>query len=189
MGASARWHFAKHLTFGLKGFGGSGVGRYAPAGLSDASINADGTIHLIKNLHGLSTLEWQNKKLMLYSYGGVEYAARTWNVDSLQKGADVGYGAPGFNNSGCYIEVAPGSGGFTPGSLSGCTGDTREVTEGTLGFWYKFYSGPKGSFRYGTQYSYVWRNTWSGNNAGKTGSLQPGGLDSMVFTSFRYYLP
>jgi len=189
IGASGRWVLAKHFTFGLKGFGGSGVGRYAPGGLSDASINADGTIHLIKNLHGLSTLEWQNKKLMIYSYGGVEYAARTWNVDQLQKGADVGYGAPGFNNSGCYIEVAPGSGGFTPGSLSGCTGDTREVTEGTLGFWYKFYSGPKGSFRYGTQYSYVWRNTWSGNNAGKTGSLQPGGLDSMVFTSFRYYLP
>jgi hypothetical protein len=63
------------------------------------------------------------------------------------------------------------------------------VIEGTFGFWYKLYSGPKGSFRYGTQYSYVSRNTWSGNNAGKTVGLQPGGLDSMVFTSFRYYLP
>jgi len=41
----------------------------------------------------------------------------------------------------------------------------------------------------GTQYSYVSRNTWSGTNSGKTVGLQPGGLDSMVFTSFRYYLP
>jgi len=190
-GASGRWVFAKHVTFGLKGFGGSGVGRYAPAGLSDASINADGTIHLIKNLHGLGTLEFQTKKLMIYSYGGVEYAARSWDVDSTNpaKPVEVGYGNPFFNNSGCYTEAAPGSGGFTPGTLSGCTGDTRAVIEGTFGFWYKFYSGPKGSFRYGTQYSYVSRNTWSGNNAGKTGGLQPGGLDSMVFTSFRYYLP
>jgi len=191
-GASARWVFAKELTFGLKGFGGSGIGRYAPGGLSDASINADGTIHLIKNLHGLGTLEWQHKQVMIYSYGGGEYAARTYNLDPLANkgaGALVGYGAPTFNNSGCYIEVAPGSGGFAPGSLSGCTGDTRALIEATLGFWYKFYSGPKGSFQYGTQYSYVWRNTWSGNDAGTTGGLQPGGTDKMLFTSFRYYLP
>ena len=195
VGASARWIFAKRLTFGVKGFGGSGIGRYAPAGLPDVSINPDGTLHLVKNLHGLGTLEWQSKKLMIFSYGGVEYAARTWAYDpTVLPGAskavgNVGYGAPGFNNSGCYTEIAPGSGGFSPGSLGGCTGDTRAVIEGTFGFWYKLYSGPKGSFRYGTQYSYVSRNTWSGNNAGKTVGLQPGGLDSMVFTSFRYYLP
>ena len=75
VGASARWIFAKHVVFGLKGFGGSGIGRYAPGGLSDASINADGTIHLIKNLQGLGTLEWKSKKFDIYSYGGVEYAA------------------------------------------------------------------------------------------------------------------
>ena len=62
VGASARWKFAKHITFGLKGFGGSGIGRYAPGGLSDASINADGTIHLIKNLQGLSTLELHGRR-------------------------------------------------------------------------------------------------------------------------------
>jgi hypothetical protein len=195
VGASARWVFAKHLTFGVKGFGGSGVGRYAPGGLPDVSINPNGTIRLVKNLHGLSTLEWQSKKFMIYGYGGAEYAARTWAYDSTVLAGTtkpvgyVGYGATGFNNSGCRTEIAPGSGGFSPGSLSGCTGDTRAVIEGTFGFWYKLYSGSKGSFRYGTQYSYVSRNTWSGNNAGKTGGLQPGGLDSMVFTSFRYYLP
>ena len=190
-GASGRWRFAKRVTFGLKAFGGSGVGRYAPGGLSDASINANGTVHLIKNLHGLGTLEFQTKKLMIFSYGGAEYASRSWGIDNTNpaKPVEIGYGNPFFNNSGCYTEAAPGSGGFAPGSLSGCTGDTRALIEGTFGFWYKFYSGPKGSFRYGTQYSYVSRNTWSGNNAGKTGGLQPGGLDSMVFTSFRYYLP
>ncbi len=188
-GASARWNIAHHVTFGLKGFGGSGVGRYAPGGLPDVSINPDGSLHLVKNLHGLGTLEWHGKKLDLYAYGGSEYAARTWAYDrTVLPGATapvgyVGYGAPGFNNSGCYTEIAPGSGGFSPGSLSKCTGDTRALIEGTVGFWYRFYSGPRGRFQYGTQYSYVTRNTWSGIGG------DPNGLDAMVFTSFRYYLP
>lgn len=193
VGASARWTFAKHVTLGLKGFGGSGVGRYAPGGLADASINPDGTVHLVKNLHGLGTLEWHGKRLELYSYGGAEYASRTWGYDptvlpgtTLPVG-EVGYGAPGFNNTGCYTETAPGTStlvsGPVAGSLSKCTADTRVLIEGTVGFWYRFYSGPRGRFQYGTQYSYVTRNTWSGDGR------QPNGIDNMVFTSFRYYLP
>lgn len=194
VGASARWTFAKHVTFGLKGFGGSGIGRYAPGGLSDASINADGTIHLIKNLQGLSSLELRLKKLTIFGYGGAEYAARTYDFDPLADkgaGANVGYGAPTFNNTGCYTEVAPGSGGFSPGGTGTCSGQTRALIEGTLGFWYKFYSGPRGTFQYGTQYSYVTRNAWSGVGGLPAGSagLQPNGLDGMVYTSFRYYLP
>ncbi|MGA7292678.1 MAG: hypothetical protein WBW53_22110 [Terriglobales bacterium] len=194
IGASARWHFTKHVVFGLKGTGGSGIGRYAPGGLADASINADGTIHLIKNLQGLGTLEWKSKKFDVYGYGGAEYASRTYDFDPLADkgvGANVGYGAPTFNNTGCYSEVAPGSGGFSPGTLVDCTGDTRALIEGTIGFWYRFYSGPRGRFQYGTQFSYVTRNTWSGAGGLPAGSsgLQPNGLDGMLFTSFRYYLP
>ena len=189
-GASARWQFAKRVTFGLKGFGGSGVGRYAPGGLADASINPDGSIRLIKNLHGLGTLEWHGKKLDVFSYGGVEYAARTWGVDStdFSTPTEVGYGAPGFNNSGCYTEVVPGT-GPAAGSLKNCTGDTRALIEGTLGFWYRFYSGPRGRFQFGSQYSYVTRNTWSGNDNGTLPARSPNGIDNMIFTSFRYYLP
>ena len=178
-GASARWVFGHHLTFGLKGFGGSGVGRYAPGGLSDASIYANGTIHLIRNFAGLSTIEWKSKKWDVYGYGGVEYAGHSYSFDKLANkgaGANVGYGAPTFLNTGCYTETAPGAGGFTPGTLANCTADTRALLEGTFGFWYRFYSGPRGRFQYGTQYPYVTRNTWSGV-AGA-----PNGLDGMVFT-------
>jgi len=208
VGASARWNFAKHVVFGLKGFGGSGVGRYGPAGLPDVSINPDGTLHIVKNLMGLSTLEFHTKKLDVYGYGGAEYAARTWGYDptvvpSTTAGAapkavgDVGYGAPGFNNTGCYAEISPatsttnGTAGFDPGALAHCSGDTRAVIEGTVGFWYRFYSGPRGRFQFGTQYSYVTRNTWSGNGGLPKGSngLEPHGIDNMIFTSFRYYLP
>ena len=186
VGATARWNFFnKHIVFGVKGFGGSGIGRYAPGGLADASINPDGTLHLIKNFQGLGTLEWKGKKLDLYSYGGVEYGSRTWGIDNTNpaKPVEVGYGAPGFNNSGCYSETSPGSGGFSPGTLASCTADTRALIEGTLGFWYRFYNGPRGRFQYGTQLSYLTRNTWSGVGG------SPNGIDTMVFTSFRYYLP
>jgi hypothetical protein len=187
IGASARWDIAKKVVFGLKGFGGSGIGRYAPAGLADASINGDGTIHLIKNFEGLTTIEVHlTKKLDFVSYGGFEYASRAASFDPLANkgaGAVVGYGAPTFVNTGCYTESVPGSGGFAPGSLANCTADTRTVIEGTGGFWYKFYNGPRGRFQFGADYAYVARYAWSGVG------VQPHGIDNMIFTSFRYYLP
>jgi hypothetical protein len=195
VGASARWAFAnKHIVLGVKGFDGSGIGRYAPGGLSDAAINADGTIRLIKNFEGLGTLELHTKKLDVYSYAGVEYAGRAVSFDPLQAtgktGGQVGYGARLFNNSGCYSELPPAvNTGFTPTSLANCTADTRALIEGTIGFWYRFYSGPGGRFQFGTQYSYVTRQTWSGVAPVGAPSGAPEGIDNMVFTSFRYVLP
>ena len=221
-GASARWNlFAKHITFGLKGFGGNGVGRYGSGGLSDATVVSSGTVfsatgvpesaaaklQLLRNLQGLSTLEWHGKKLDIYGYGGVEYAGRAANEDLVLTAIEqattptalpvfVGYGSPYFPNYGCYTETGPsGTTGFVPGSLSNCTGHTRAGMEGTVGFWYRFYSGPRGRFQFGTQYSYVTRNTWAGANGSLTGSttapgaVQPNGIDNMIFTSFRFYLP
>jgi len=207
-GANARWTFAdKHVVFGLHGFGGGGMGRYGAAQLSDITINPNGTIRLIKDLQGLATLEWHGKKLDVYSYVGAEYAARTYTgyIDpATGKPLYVGYGSPTFANYGCYTETVPATGttagvttsaGFDPGALADCTADTRAIIEGTIGFTYRFYNGPRGKFQFGTQYSYVTRQTWSGATAAPTGgsatfgALSPEGLDSMVFTSFRYYLP
>ncbi len=193
IGANARWNFYnKHIVFGLHGFGGSGVGRYGSAQLSDLAVNGDGTLHLIRDYQGLGTLEWRGKKLDVYFYTGAEYAARTASFDPNLKtgaGAQVGYGAPTFSNAGCYTELAPAvNTGFIPTTLANCTADTRAIIEGTAGFWYRFYNGPRGRFQFGTQYSYVTRQTWSGTpSLGNTG--QPEGIDGMVFTSFRYYLP
>jgi hypothetical protein len=191
LGANARWNFFhKHIVFGLHGFGGNGVGRYGAAQLSDLTINPNGTPGLLRGYQGLTTLEWHGTKLDIYLYGGAEYAGRTKQIDPVT-GKPVGYGNPLFNNTGCYIETAP-TGGFAPGAAPAtCTGDTRAVVEGTGGFWYRFYNGPKGRFQFGTQYSYLTRNTWSGSAAVTPGSpaVAPRGIDGMVFTSFRYYLP
>ena len=192
VGANARWGLHNKLVvFGLHGFGGSGLGRYGAGQLADASINANGTVHLVKGYQGLGTLEFHTKKLDVYFYGGGEYASRTADFDPVLK-TEVGYGAPLFSDTGCYSETVPvttGTAGFNPGNLSKCTADTRFLGEATGGFWYRFYSGPKGRFQFGTQYSYVSRNTWSGTGFTKGTGVTPYGLDNMVFTSFRYYLP
>ena len=161
------------------------------------SIHPDGSPNLIRNAQGLASLEWHGKKLDLYLYTGAEYNGRAWGFDSAQIANSptegyVGYGSPFFYNSACYTEAVPSTGvtsGFNPGGLgSKCTADTRAVIEGTAGFWYRFYSGSRGRFQFGAQYSYVTRQTWSGIGPLGTG-VSPEGLDGMVFTSFRYYLP
>jgi hypothetical protein len=184
-GANARWSFInKHLDFGLHGFGGSGVGRYGSGGLADASIHADGTFDLLRNYQGLATLEWHGPKVDIYLNAGAEYSSRAADFDPLL-GVAVGYGSPAFNNSGCSTETVPVNGsGFLPGSLSKCTADTRRLVEGTVGFWYRLYNGPKGRVQWGPQFSYVDRQAWSGQSG-----IEPHGLDGMIFTSFRYYLP
>jgi len=189
-GANARWSFAqKHVDFGLHGFGGSGLGRYGTAGLADTSVHPNGTLDLVRSLQGLSTLEFHYPKFDVYFNAGAEYAGRAADYDPITK-KYVGYGSPQFNNTGCYTETGPGSGGFLPGGLANCTADTRVVIEGTAGVWFKLLDGSReklnwGRIQFGPQYSYVTRNAWHG--AGSPN--EPHGIDNMVFTSFRYYLP
>jgi hypothetical protein len=98
-----------------------------------------------------------------------------------------GYGSPFANNTGCSTENPP-SNQLTPSAGGSCAGDTRVIMEGTLGFWHKFYQGPKGGLRWGVQYSYFTRNAWSGNNNTAI-SLVPKAIDNIVWTSLRYYIP
>jgi hypothetical protein len=200
LGANLRWSVLnKHLDIGVHGFGGNGEGRYGSSGLPDATVNADGTLRLLRSYQGLGTLEWHGPKVDVYLNTGMEYVSRGFqlnqNVNSTSYGSYVGYGAGGpaafgggFSNSGCFTETIPGSGGFIPGSLSKCTADTRYIAEGTVGFWFKVYDGSKetrnfGRIQWGPQFSYIDRQAWSGAGG------EPHGLDTMVFTSFRYYLP
>ncbi|MGB7599098.1 MAG: hypothetical protein WBM24_02235 [Candidatus Sulfotelmatobacter sp.] len=190
VGANARWTFMdKHMVFGLHGLTGRGIGRYGSGGLPDAAVYANGGLDLIRSYQGLATVEFHNKKLDVYLDAGGEYAGRAAGYDPIEN-KFIGYGNPNLSNKGCYTETPPIVGsGFIPGSLGGCTGDTRVVMEGTIGYWYRLYTGPKGRFQYGIQYSYVARDTWDGTGFTKGMSVSPSGLDNMVFTSFRYYLP
>ena len=191
-GLNGRWLMAnKKAEFGLHFFGNNGFGRYGASGLPDITINRNGTIGKIRNYQALGSLELHPGKWDIYMYGGGEYEARRWDYNA--KGLPEGYGSPLFVNSGCAIEQPPGAGGFAPGALLACAGNTRNLIEGTAGFWYKFFNSPtKGRFQIGSQYSYVVRNTWVGYTSATkpiTFSDQPTANDSIWATSFRYFLP
>jgi TolA-binding protein len=207
IGANARGTFHQHYDAGIHFFGGNGIGRYGAGGLVDAIARPDGVIVPVRNYQALGTLEWHSTRLDVYANVGGEYNGREAFLNGA--GKPVGYGSTLFDNSGCGNENAPAAptttvttstggtvtlpivgaagtpltNGFNPGGLSKCNGDTRNLIEGTIGFWYRFYNGPKGRLQWGPQYSYLVRNTWRGTGG------DPSANTNMFFTSFRYYLP
>jgi len=199
IGANGRVSIAKKVDVGIHFLGGDGIGRYGTAGLPDTTARPNGTLALIRSYQALGTLEFHaTPKLDIYAYVGGEYAGRaTYNSGK------EGYGAYARRDDGCSVETLPlaapaaainttavlGSNGFIPGALSNCDGDARNIIEGTIGFWYRVYTGPKGRFQWGPQYSYLVKNTWSGVGATAGSVAGPHAIDNMLWTSFRYYLP
>jgi len=210
VGVNARFPVdpAKKFEFGIHALFGSGVGRYSSAQLPDVTVRPDGSLAQVRGGSGLLTLEMHpSPKLDVYFDYGLEYAFRGAYTFANAAGTTVsaaGYGSPYFNNSGCAAlpPLPAGAGaltgttapaGFNPSSAT-CTGDIRNIQEPTIGFWHKLYQGPKGGLRWGIQASYLFKNTWSGNNSQANISNATGGIngkanDTMIFTSFRYYLP
>jgi hypothetical protein len=197
IGANARVSLLKkHVDIAGHFLGGDGMGRYGTSTLPDVTVNPDGTLAPLKSGQGLATLEFHSTKWDVYTNAGAEFVGRHTLLNAA--GKPVGYGSALANNSGCGVETVPGtpvggqfptsSSGFLPGALANCAANTRNVIEGTIGFWYRFYKGPKGTIQFGPQYSYIVRNTWSGA-AGATRLGQPSGIENMFLTSFRYYLP
>jgi hypothetical protein len=122
--------------------------------------------------------------------GGIQPGYPALTATSITLNGIGGYGSKFSNNTGCSTETLPSATG-TPGTGGTCAGDTRYIQENTVGFWYKFYQGDKGRVQFGMQYSYFWRNAWSGSGGLTAGSagIGPHAVDNMIWTSFRYYLP
>jgi hypothetical protein len=103
----------------------------------------------------------------------------------------AGYGSRLLSNSGCLSMSAPGyNGGASTGYVPGgsCGAQSRDVQEVTGGYWYDIYKGDRGRMRQGVQYGYAVREGWSG--AAVSGiNIGAKGIDNMVWTTFRYYLP
>jgi hypothetical protein len=206
----------KKLDVGLKVVAGDGIGRFGSAQIPDVTARPFGTLAPIRTGHAMARLEFHpNAKLDFYAYVGDEYGARaaykgyssvklttntltgpafgapvttTTTVTTASNGIG-GYGSPFANNSGCSTEVDP-TNQNTPGTGGTCAGDTRNIIEGTVGFWHRFYNGPKGRIQWGMQYAYFTKSAWSGNNnVPGAFTVDPKAVDNMVWTSFRYYLP
>jgi hypothetical protein len=215
LGASGRvFLLGNKLTLGLKGLYGPGVGRYGASTLSDVTSANSGEFSPLHNLSALSTVEIAaTPRLTLYANYGGDYAGRSsWSGTTLgaptvaknaagvygghwaaPSTAAVGYGSYYLSNSACLTTAAPGYNGSSTGYYPGgsCGAQTRDVQELTVGYWYDFYRGDFGRLRQSIQYAYAERQAWSGAVVAADGPNGIGakGVNNMVFTSFRYYLP
>jgi hypothetical protein len=192
LGANARFSLVpKKVELGLHVLAGAGVGRYGDSTLSDVTFRPDGSLEPLRGGSALLSLELNpTPKLNVYAYYGGDYAERAlYNAVIAGKPTLIGYGRTTNVTTGCGIEVAPAAAAgnsilaTATSSPANCSPDTRMIQEGTAGYWYDFYRGPKGRIRQGIQYSYLEKNTWRGTGG------SPKAIDNMVFTSFRYYLP
>jgi hypothetical protein len=171
----------KHLDVGLKGLWGTGIGRYGNTTIADVTVKPDGSFSPLHGFSALGTLELHaTPRLDIYANWGGDYTGRTLYTNLAGKTDGYGWNE---SNTGCSTEPNP-TAPTLPAGPTGCSGVTRDLQEGTLGYWYDFYKGPKGRLRQSIQYSYAARDIW----ADKTG-FAPKGIENMVWTSFRYYLP
>jgi hypothetical protein len=110
-----------------------------------------------------------------------------WSTPAVGTTA-VGYGSRLLSNSSCNTIANPGYSGSSTGYYPGgsCGAQTRDVQEVTGGWWYDIYKGDRGRFRQGFQYGYAVREGWSGAGTPAIGAK---GIDNMIWTSLRYYLP
>jgi hypothetical protein len=173
--------FNKKLDLGLKGLVGAGVGRYGNSTIADVTVRPNGSFEPLHTFSALSTAELHaTPRFDLYANYGGDYVGRTIYTNQQNKKDGYGFGEV---NSGCGTEPLPTSGSL-PSGPSNCSGHTRDVQEGTLGYWYDFYKGPKGRLRQGVQYGYAVRQIWA-----DTTGYAPKSIENMFWTSFRYYLP
>ncbi len=173
--------FAKKLDLGVKGLWGTGMGRYGNSTIADVTVRPDGKFSPLHSLSALGTLEYHaTPRFDIYANYGGDYVGKSIYVNSAGKTDGYGWNE---SNSGCTVEPLP-TNSSTPAAPGSCSGVNRDVQEGTLGYWYDFYKGPKGRLRQGLQYSYAFREIW----ADKAG-YAPKGIENMFWTSFRYYLP
>jgi hypothetical protein len=185
----ARVSPSKYADIAVTAMAGTGVGRYGSAQLADATIRADGTLEPIRNYHGLFSLETHpGPKLDVVAYYGGEYAQRTQYL--TPQGDLIGYGVRNLNDGGCYnLPTNPASATGGSPSASGCASPTRYIQEGLVGFTYRFVNSPRiGRLQYSVNWQYIQRNLWSGVGSATT-PTGPRGLDNMILTSMRYYIP
>jgi outer membrane murein-binding lipoprotein Lpp len=139
---------------------GPGIGAYGSGQLPDATVGVFGEpvpITAVQALVGLVGHPTPN--IDLYGYLGTEQA-QSQSFEAGGKG--FGYGSPLYSNLGCDVVL----------STLSCIGDTRGLTEGTVGYWWRWLTGRWGTMALGTQYSFVRKSVFEGIGGSPTQNQQ-----------------
>jgi hypothetical protein len=178
----------KKVDFIAQGMWGKGISRYEDSGQYDFVLRStDHNLQTVKSFSFLTGIETHpTPKAEIDVVFGDEYYYRSTYATSAT--AFGGYGSPTVANTGCYVEVAS----LIPaGQSTTCTGNNKNLWNAKIYGYYDLYKGSHGTLRYGAEYDYDYRATWSGNGGLPTGSkgLAPHGFDNTVFTTMRYIFP
>lgn len=159
---------AKRLTFQASGLVGKGIGRYGSAQMPDVTMKPSGALSPISEYEVLLGLIYTpTNRVKVYGYAGREKES----ADYYRAGAvTYGYGAPTYNNSGCYSTTG-----------GPCMANTNAVEEVTAGFWWKYYQGKLGNLQFGLQGEYFQKNAFAGIGGAPTANM------FVSMASFRYY--
>jgi outer membrane murein-binding lipoprotein Lpp len=166
---------SKILDFESRGIAGYGLGRYGSALLPDATLSQSGAVIPLPEYQVLAGLIGHPSRAVdLYTYVGTEQIGRASYV--TKAGIPGGYGNPLYSNAGCDTEL----------STATCTANTSGITQGTIGGWYRPFTGDFGTVQLGAQYAYTKRAIFKGLTA-VNGSGNKGTDENEVLVSVRYY--
>jgi hypothetical protein len=166
------------LTVQASGLVGQGIGRYGEAQFPDATISSNGNPLPLPEVQALLGMIYHpTRQWDLYAYVGTEQVAkRSYNEVNGRTLSSFGYGNGYYSDAGCNTE----------GSALACVANTRGLTQGTLGAWWRFLHGPFGTLQVGSQWSYTQRTAFSGTGATRGSIVTPKTDDNIVMFSFRY---
>jgi hypothetical protein len=163
----------KMLDFQAGILAGKGVGRYGSAQLPDVTSNPN-TLGLtpLRGLQALLGLTFRPvSTLTTFVYAGKEMVDKQyWNFATAKGDYGYGYGDPLAVNSGCETEA-----------VGTCAANTSQIISGTVGGWWKFYSGPLGNAQIGLTDTYIKREIFSGVGGDPNTNI------NIALVSFRYY--
>jgi hypothetical protein len=151
---------------------GKGISRYEDSNTSDFVVRSaapagfvpgDKNFQPIKSFSAIFGLETHpTKKFEFNIWGGDEYYYRTtYTLPSLTAGAP----------------------GVVEGYGSANAASTRNLLEGSAVVWYDVYKGAFGTLRYGAQYEYIYRGTWSAD-----GERAFKGINNVGMLAMRYII-
>ena len=185
IGANVRWSFAaSRLTSDLHGFGGAESAATGTGGLPDVTVRDDGTLCLIKSLQGNTTLEWHYPNSTSTSIPVRNMRAAPPPIDpNLGTRYGVGYGAPHVQQHRLRNRNWSGVTGFRRAALRQmhCRHASPDRRHGWL-------LAPH--LQWSQRPNPMGTAVFLHHSQGVVGrQCRAHGLDCMIFTSFRYYLP
>jgi len=171
----------RKVDFVAQGLYGKGISRYLDSGQFDFVVHTN-SLATGSSTTETTTTACRNCLTDIRAFGltaGLETHPNPRTEFDLYFG-DENYGRTTYT----VTEIATPFTVSTLGYGAANGANNRNLVEGAGVLWYDVYRGRYGILRYGAQYAYIERSTWSAH-----GERAPKGVDNIGFLGMRYVLP